>query len=457
MQCVAIHTSIPVPRVYAYDSSADNQLGYEWILMEKIENACSFSDAQLDMSMDQKLELSRTVATWVHELNALRFESIGGLYFSSRLDSDDEPTFRLGPPVHQTYMGDWRLDYPIPRGPFATPAELIRSLIACYQAEAKDARQRLRSQYDSLIGQIELLDSYQAGSLVSAITIDKVLRDVPDTYKMTRLDAIRNELKAELELLPEIDVVAAEHDFIDWETSRYSLPELLGEDHSQFDEMLKRCNESLEIVNILSDSPHNGPRSSPVTGGSGRVAHTILFHWDISTQNVLIDNDTRKPTGLIDWEQMYTLPLEFVSNAYPPLFWPDWGMRTSSLPHLVAWTGDPKQKPTSRQHEEMCWEKQLMRKAFRERLEELNSPWMGVIQSCLVRKQREKAREAESKEDGVEACNEPSQPSRNFCETVKDLLFEATRVAESMDQVGDWEITELLEECKRAAGLDPDG
>lgn len=29
MYYVAMHTSIPVPRVYAYDSSADNSLGYE--------------------------------------------------------------------------------------------------------------------------------------------------------------------------------------------------------------------------------------------------------------------------------------------------------------------------------------------------------------------------------------------------------------------------------------------
>ncbi|KAM0247763.1 hypothetical protein ACHAQJ_009696 [Trichoderma viride] len=458
MQYVAMYTSIPVPRVYAYDSSADNPLGYEWILMEKIENASSLSEAQLEMSMDQKLKVSRTVATWVHELNALRFESIGGLYFSEGLDSDDEPKFRLGPPVHQTYMGDWRLEYPIPHGPFATPTELIRSLIACYQAEAQDARQRLRSQYDSLIGQIELLDSYLAKSPVSVITIDKVLRDVPDADKMIRLDKIRNELNADLESLPEIDQVAAEHDFIDWETSRYSLPEVLGENHNQFEEILKRCTESLEIVNILSDNPPNGPKSSPINGteGFGQAAHTILFHWDISTQNVLIDNDTRKPTALIDWEQMYTLPLDFVSDAYPPLFWPDWGMHTSSRSHLAAWAGDPEEKPTSRQHEEMCWEKQLMRKAFRERLEELKSPWMGVVQSCLVRKQREKAREAKSEDGEDEACDEPSQLLQNFCETANDLVLEAARVVESMDQVGDWEITELLVECKRAAGLNLD-
>jgi hypothetical protein len=39
-----MHTSIQVSRVYAYDWSAGNPPGYEWVLMDKVGNTSSLLD-----------------------------------------------------------------------------------------------------------------------------------------------------------------------------------------------------------------------------------------------------------------------------------------------------------------------------------------------------------------------------------------------------------------------------
>ena len=37
---IRTHTSIPVPEVIEWDSSADNPLGFEWVLVDKVEGVC---------------------------------------------------------------------------------------------------------------------------------------------------------------------------------------------------------------------------------------------------------------------------------------------------------------------------------------------------------------------------------------------------------------------------------
>lgn len=103
----------------------------------------------------------------------------------------------------------------------------------------------------------------------------------------------------------------------------------------------------------------------------------------------------------------------------------------------------------------MCWDKQHMRKAFRERLTELDSPWLRVIQRHDARVQRQKAREAEveAKEVAERAGETYKAPPSAHDETADDFLLEATRLIECMDSVGGWEISELLEKCKRMTSL----
>lgn len=79
------NTSIPVPRIIAWQSKLDGDLGSEWILMEKLEGVPLF-DVWRKISWDRKLTLVEEVAKLVKELHGHEFDMIGALYFKSALD-----------------------------------------------------------------------------------------------------------------------------------------------------------------------------------------------------------------------------------------------------------------------------------------------------------------------------------------------------------------------------------
>ncbi|SPQ20349.1 d406d4af-371f-4407-8a8e-1412fa41580a [Thermothielavioides terrestris] len=153
MEYVRRHTSIPVPRVVAFSSSDDNELGYEWILMEmmpgeplrKVWNA---------MPEPARVEFFAELAGHVKQLAALRFSAFGNIYFAdvadqvlssslprpSQLDAgvDDavdkdigpDGAFVLGRIVSQDFFFDKRVYYPGSRGPFQTTRELVDARVA---------------------------------------------------------------------------------------------------------------------------------------------------------------------------------------------------------------------------------------------------------------------------------------------------------------------------------------
>lgn len=79
------NTSIPVPRIIAWQSKLDGDLGSEWILMEKLEGV-PLIDVWRKISWDRKLTLVEEVAKLVKELHGHEFDTIGALYFKSALD-----------------------------------------------------------------------------------------------------------------------------------------------------------------------------------------------------------------------------------------------------------------------------------------------------------------------------------------------------------------------------------
>lgn len=76
------NTTIPVPRVLAWNSSRDNELTFEWVLMEKMGGVSLF-DVWRKMPWERKLELTKAIAGMVKQLRDQKFDRIGGLYFES--------------------------------------------------------------------------------------------------------------------------------------------------------------------------------------------------------------------------------------------------------------------------------------------------------------------------------------------------------------------------------------
>ena len=55
------HTSVPVPRIVAHSSTADNELGFEWVLTEKTPGV-SLKSVWHEMVMEMKGSETRMVA-----------------------------------------------------------------------------------------------------------------------------------------------------------------------------------------------------------------------------------------------------------------------------------------------------------------------------------------------------------------------------------------------------------
>ncbi|KAI0188671.1 phosphotransferase enzyme family-domain-containing protein [Xylaria flabelliformis] len=77
---VSQHTGLPVPRVRAYDSSRNNPLGYEWVLMTKLEGK-PLSSCWSSVTMGSKERLVKQIAAF--SISAFRqpfYEGIGSIF-----------------------------------------------------------------------------------------------------------------------------------------------------------------------------------------------------------------------------------------------------------------------------------------------------------------------------------------------------------------------------------------
>ncbi|KAM6498531.1 Protein kinase-like domain containing protein [Amanita muscaria] len=105
---LASHTSVPVPRVYSWNSDASNPAGIEYMIMEKVSGVPADSVLE-SLSGDALKRLVAELAAYYYEIFSLRFEQAGSLYHSSTPDK-----FSVGPivstPFYRALDGSVRID-----------------------------------------------------------------------------------------------------------------------------------------------------------------------------------------------------------------------------------------------------------------------------------------------------------------------------------------------------------
>ncbi|EEP82215.1 predicted protein [Uncinocarpus reesii 1704] len=87
LEYVRHHTSIPVPRVFCWDSDSSNSVGVEYLIMEKAPGIPLFQRWG-EMPELARMELIKNLTKLESELSAIRFPAYGGLYLCS---SDAHP------------------------------------------------------------------------------------------------------------------------------------------------------------------------------------------------------------------------------------------------------------------------------------------------------------------------------------------------------------------------------
>ncbi|RPA74570.1 hypothetical protein BJ508DRAFT_380547 [Ascobolus immersus RN42] len=163
LQFLRKHTSIPVPRVHSYNSSADlldNELRFEWILMERIEgvpftNIWRRSEA---IGVERFESIVETVAGFFNELHEIRFPVIGSLYMEEDLSSQNDdliaahPTgyngFMIGPIVYEAYSGRI-LNVPRDVGPFLTDHSFMKAIVEAHLATLQELKGRQEADSDT--------------------------------------------------------------------------------------------------------------------------------------------------------------------------------------------------------------------------------------------------------------------------------------------------------------------
>jgi aminoglycoside phosphotransferase (APT) family kinase protein len=148
LQFVQKNTSIPVPRVNAYDTSADNELGFEWILMTKVPGVAlkSLWDSPA-LIWEERVQIAKTLAGYMKQLTRFEFPLMGSLYPSSRpeferipwlktssseirfLPLPDDAEFVHGPVVTIPFFYGDRVHLRNDHGPFETSSKYMSSLL----------------------------------------------------------------------------------------------------------------------------------------------------------------------------------------------------------------------------------------------------------------------------------------------------------------------------------------
>ncbi|KAI9873666.1 MAG: Phosphotransferase enzyme [Pleopsidium flavum] len=338
IEYVRRHTSIPVPEIYAFDSSVDNKLGFEWIMMEKVKGQplLHYWDThthQVDIfDMATKLQIARTVAEWVHQLSKLTFDRIGSLY----IDWDTpKPTFKLGRVVDADFFRGRRLAYKVFRGPFRDIEQYYRSVIELQLQEIHDPTERTRLE-------ARLLRIEQAKKAEE----EKARQETEAAAKNPEGEADEDGTQSEQNESSKID-----WDHVDDEDDWYREQDFTG--------IPKACHALLSVLPVIlfRDPPVKEPNT--------------LYHFDISVKNVLVD-DSGSLVGLVDWEIINTSPYENL-RAYPGLLDND----GYNITTLELWDGGEKDK--TRLSYELHHVQTLLCKEFRTYLEHKASPWLRAF------------------------------------------------------------------------------
>lgn len=147
------HTDIPVPKVIAFEDSNDNDIGFEWILMELMPGAPAYRRWRT-MSMEQKSALAKRAAEFQVQLSCFDlpgslFRKIGTLDLENGQQNVETQT-RVTPGKlisHEFFMGN-RLKYDVPRGPFSSSYDWLTSEIRLIILEQTAALEKAENDDD---------------------------------------------------------------------------------------------------------------------------------------------------------------------------------------------------------------------------------------------------------------------------------------------------------------------
>ena len=124
MEFVRGKTLLPVPKIIAFDSSNENELGFEWILMEMMPGV-TLRKRWRKMSWDAKENIVKCLVENHARLFEHRFHGIGNIFESGKQASST--SFTLDRMVSLIFFWGDHLTHDVSRGPFRSSHDWLKA------------------------------------------------------------------------------------------------------------------------------------------------------------------------------------------------------------------------------------------------------------------------------------------------------------------------------------------
>lgn len=158
-------TDVPVPEVFAFDDSADNDIGFEWILMERMPGVPAYKRWRT-MTTSQKVTLVQRIAEFQAQIFRHEFSMIGTLepgHDSS--NSNEQP----GEMVSIMFFTDSHFNYDISRGPFRTSYDWLAAYLDFIGMDQIKVQKNSEDEDDQKDAEYTLKISRKLGTLLPKI------------------------------------------------------------------------------------------------------------------------------------------------------------------------------------------------------------------------------------------------------------------------------------------------
>ncbi|KAI4924977.1 uncharacterized protein J4E92_007014 [Alternaria infectoria] len=263
------HTEVPVPQVFCYQASTDNELGLEWILRARMPGR-KLGDEWEGIDYFKKEQLVLKMVSVYAQLFQQRFNELGNLYPANELPHlrtpglDDIALLTLEASILSQHVGlgkivsapfFWgaHIDHNVPRGPYKRSqdwltAQLQLSLLDLDDESKLETSDEIkRSIYQNII------DSYpgepdEAATAIWKKQIDRINTDPHLKYARGKVEEAKQRAQRLLDLIPKVFPEQAEEEVF------------------------------------------------------------VLHHQDLHAANIFVDSNGSL-TGIFDWECAHTAPL----------------------------------------------------------------------------------------------------------------------------------------------------
>lgn len=130
-------TEIPVARVVAYNDSSTDEIGYEWILMNRMPGQPLYRHWR-KMSMEEKAALVEQVAKYQAQLFRCNMSTEPCLRGIGTLGANETPGDEVGPLVSHLFVTGDHFNYDVSHGPFSCSHDWLRACMDVVIREQED-------------------------------------------------------------------------------------------------------------------------------------------------------------------------------------------------------------------------------------------------------------------------------------------------------------------------------